>query len=181
MTLYLLRHAVAGDRSSWDGDDRLRPLSKKGRRQALRLAELLGETRLDRIVSSPHVRCTETVTPLAERRGLTVEEQGALAEGARLPAVLALVDELVDGGGTVICSHGDVIPMLLEQYAARGADLGPEPACAKASIWIIETDASGAITARYLRLPPDRQVDRADRTTLPHDREITRAAEGRRS
>lgn len=178
MTLYLLRHAAAGDRSSWDGDDRLRPLSKKGRRQALRLAELLGGTRLDRIVSSPYVRCTETVAPLAERRGLTVEEHGALAEGSRLPAVLALVDDLVDGGSTVVCSHGDVIPMLLGQYADRGVDLGPEPACAKASIWIIETDAVGTMTARYARLPPERHEDRADRTPLLHDDGIARAAEG---
>ena len=42
MTLYLLRHARAGRRSAWKGDDELRPLSKVGRRQAEGLVDVLG-------------------------------------------------------------------------------------------------------------------------------------------
>ena len=82
MTLYLVRHAKAGSRSSWDGDDRLRPLTKMGRREAEGIADLLRDAPLERVLSSPYVRCTETVAPLAARRGLEVEEHDALAEGA---------------------------------------------------------------------------------------------------
>ena len=59
-----------GSRSAWDGPDEQRPLSKAGRRQAAALAKLLGDEPIGRIVSSPYVRCRETVAPLAERIGL---------------------------------------------------------------------------------------------------------------
>lgn len=153
MTLYLVRHAKAGDRSSWDGDDRLRPLSKPGRNQARLLVDLLAEGSFARIVSSPYARCTETVEPLAEKRGLHVEVYDALAEGSWLPDVLLLVDKVIEAGA-VLCSHGDVIPMLLEHYESLGVDLGPEPACAKGSTWVLDTADGKVNRARYL--PPPR-------------------------
>ena len=41
MTVYLVRHAKAGDRDSWREDDRLRPLSGRGRLQARALVDVL--------------------------------------------------------------------------------------------------------------------------------------------
>ena len=38
-----IRHADAGRRERWQGDDRLRPLGKKGRRQAEALARTLAD------------------------------------------------------------------------------------------------------------------------------------------
>ena len=153
MTLYLLRHAMAVSRPSWEAGDHLRPLSRLGLRQAAALADLLADRPVARISSSPYVRCTETVGPLAERRGIAVEESPALAEGAPLAGVLALVGDLV-GCDAVLCSHGDVIPVLLEHYASLGVDLGPEPACTKASTWVITTNGSRIVSACYLRPPP---------------------------
>ena len=49
--LYLVRHAKAGDRAAWKGDDRLRPLSKEGRRQADSLARLLARLTTGELVS----------------------------------------------------------------------------------------------------------------------------------
>ena len=40
MTVFLIRHAKAGDRDSWRDDDRLRPLSGRGHLQARVLAEI---------------------------------------------------------------------------------------------------------------------------------------------
>jgi 8-oxo-(d)GTP phosphatase len=57
VTVYLNRHAKAGDRDSWADDDRLRPLSGRGHLQARALADLLGDATFDRILSSPFVRC----------------------------------------------------------------------------------------------------------------------------
>jgi 8-oxo-dGTP pyrophosphatase MutT (NUDIX family) len=37
-TVWLIRHAAAGDRSTWEGDDTRRPLTKKGHRQAQEIA-----------------------------------------------------------------------------------------------------------------------------------------------
>lgn len=78
--ILLVRHASAGDRDEWEGDDRLRPLDKRGLRQAERLVELLARYDLDRILSSPAIRCVQTVEPLAQARGLDIELHDELSE-----------------------------------------------------------------------------------------------------
>jgi 8-oxo-(d)GTP phosphatase len=78
MTVYLVRHAKAGDREAWEGDDDLRPLSKPGRRQAAGLVDLLRPAGIRRLVSSPAVRCVQTLEPLGEALGLAVELDDAL-------------------------------------------------------------------------------------------------------
>ena len=67
MTIHLVRHARAGSRSRWKGDDSLRPLSKVGRTQADGIAKRLANEPVDLIVSSPYLRCVDTVAPLVER------------------------------------------------------------------------------------------------------------------
>jgi len=113
----LLRHASAGDRDAWVGDDRLRPLDERGRRQALALHEL-ADRGIRRIASSPYVRCIETVEPLAATLGLEVEIDARLAEGADPDDALAFLSEL-DGG--VACTHGDVVEALLGRGLKKGA------------------------------------------------------------
>lgn len=153
MTVYLVRHAKAGDRSRWEGDDRTRPLSGTGRAQAAALVERLADATFEHIVASPYVRCLETVLPLASARGIALEPDEALAEGASLDAALALLRKH-SVGGAVLCSHGDVIPMLLDHLAGQGVDLGPGPQCAKGSTWVLETDPQGEVRrARYLGPP----------------------------
>jgi 8-oxo-dGTP diphosphatase len=112
MSVVLLRHAWAGDRHSWHGDDLLRPLDDRGRRQALALREL----DVDRIVSSHYVRCIETVVPLATTRVRAIEVDRRLAEGAGRSALELLAD--LDGG--VACTHGDVIHDLLGRGLKKG-------------------------------------------------------------
>ena len=48
------------------GDDRLRPLSGKGRAQSVLLADRLAPLAVGTLVSSPYLRCVETLQPLAE-------------------------------------------------------------------------------------------------------------------
>lgn len=116
MTSVLVRHASAGDRDDWDGDDRLRPLDARGRRQAKGLIELLRPFDVRRVRSSPYARCVETVEPLAEALGLSVELDDRLAEGAG-HAAYALVQE----DGIVCCTHGDVVGDLLGLGLKKGA------------------------------------------------------------
>ena len=78
--ILLIRHASAGDRDDWDGDDRLRPLDERGVRQAEELVGLLSGYGLDRIVSSPALRCVQTVEPLAQARGVDIEVKSELSE-----------------------------------------------------------------------------------------------------
>ena len=154
MTIYLIRHAKAGDRDTWLDDDRLRPLSGRGHRQARELVDLLRDATFERVLSSPFVRCMETVVPIAGVRGRSVEPVDALAEGARLDESLALVRKHTTSGA-LMCTHGDVMPMLLDYYAKRGVDIGAVPQWPKGCTWVLETDATGEVsTARYLPPPP---------------------------
>ena len=152
MTVWVVRHAKAGSRRSWSGDDTRRPLSKPGRRQADALVELVASASFDRIASSPFVRCSETVTPLATSASLEGELDDRLAEGAGPYGALALVRECAEHGG-VLCSHGDVIPELLARVERSGVDLGPGPRCEKGSVWALELEGEQVVSARYLTPP----------------------------
>jgi 8-oxo-dGTP diphosphatase len=105
MTLLLIRHASAGDRDDWVGDDRLRPLDGRGRNQASRLPELLGDYEIARVLSSPAVRCVQTVEPLARSRGLDIEVREELSEEQQGEAGAELVRSLV-GEQIALCVHG---------------------------------------------------------------------------
>ena len=121
MIVYLVRHATAGHRPSWEGDDRVRPLDDRGVRQAEGLVELLGRLDFARIVSSPAVRCVDTVVPLADGRGLRVEPSEALAEGAGREAALELFRAA--GGPLVACVHGDMVEELTGDHAHKGSTI----------------------------------------------------------
>ncbi len=116
MTSVLLRHASAGDRGDWDGPDLLRPLDRRGRRQAAELVELLRPYGLRRILSSPYVRCLETVEPLGAALGLPVEEDERLTEGAGPGA-----RELLQEDGVLACTHGDIVFEVLGDNLKKGA------------------------------------------------------------
>jgi phosphohistidine phosphatase SixA len=150
--LHLVRHAKAGDRERWTEDDRLRPLSKKGRRQAEGLVQLFQRVEVTRIVSSPYLRCVQTVRPLSLARGLTVEPSDALAEGAATVDALALLDATPSGG--VLCSHGDVIPAVIDHLRAGGMLIDGEPGWKKGSVWILQRRTERYTRARYA--PPPR-------------------------
>jgi broad specificity phosphatase PhoE len=155
VTIYLVRHVKAGERATWNGDDRLRPVSKTGQRQAHQLVDALSDASFERIVSSPYLRCIESLGPLASVRMLAIELSDALAEEAALDDALALLRKHALGGA-VLCTHGDVIPMLLEHFARKGVDLGPHPQCPKASVWVLETTSGGDVTsARYIPPAPE--------------------------
>ena len=67
MALYLVRHAKAGQRDRWDGPDHLRPLTRAGRAQAQALAAWLANEPISRLLSSPYVRCIQTLEPLSQK------------------------------------------------------------------------------------------------------------------
>ena len=121
MIVYLVRHARAGHRETWEGeDDSLRPLDERGRRQAERLVAQLAEREFGRILSSPYARCVQSVEPLAAARGLAVEAVDALAEGAGEAAALELF-RAVDAPA-VACVHGDLVEALVGERREEERD-----------------------------------------------------------
>jgi phosphohistidine phosphatase SixA len=155
MTIYLLRHARAGRRRDWKDDDDLRPLTKIGRRQAAAIAQSLAGAGIERIVTSPYVRCRESVEPLAARLRLPVDLSEALSEGSALHEVLRLIEKVSDQT-TVLCTHGDVIEAVLEHLRASGISLGPHelrPPMEKGSAWALETHRGEIVGASYQPRP----------------------------
>lgn len=147
--MLLVRHAHAGSRSEWGGDDRGRPLSAKGRQQAGALVRALDGWAVQRVLSSPYTRCIETVSPLADELGIKVEVIEELAEGHGADAI-RLVRSLASDK-VALCTHGDVIPDVLVTLADEDRlDLGPHPRQAKGSVWILEANGSLFTKATYL-------------------------------
>jgi 8-oxo-dGTP diphosphatase len=148
VTIFLTRHAHAGKRSAWQGDDSLRPLSERGITQALDLAKVLAGETPRRLVSSPFVRCLQTLEPLGTRMALEVEPDATLAEGGDVDRALALLLSLdpVDG---VACSHGDLIPPLLRALRDLGMTTDGPLLNQKGSLWVIETSAGRPTIGTY--------------------------------
>lgn len=152
MPLHLVRHAKAGRRSDWKGDDRERPLTAKGWEQARQMAKGLDDAAIERVLSSSYVRCAQTVTPLAEAHGRQVELNGALVEGEPFEGVLALLAELPDD--SVLCTHGDLLPDVIEALVRRGTVIEGEPDWRKGTRWQLVRHGGEITTARaYPPLP----------------------------
>jgi 8-oxo-dGTP diphosphatase len=149
---YVVRHAKAGDRSDWTGDDRLRPLTKSGQRQADALAEMLEPEPIDKILSSGYLRCLQTVEPLGAKRKLPVEPVKELEEGAGGESVLRLIQKF-RVRNVVLCTHGDVVEELLEQLIAQGLVQRARANMEKGSTWMLEEQDGKVTSAKYLPAP----------------------------
>lgn len=154
MTLFLVRHAHALDRSGWSSDDLERPLSDKGRRQAERITDFFATHAIRAVYSSQAVRCVDTVAGTAASRGTEVVVRSELTEGARPNDLLEFLrDEAGDAGGVVMCSHGDLIPEVLNRLLREGmAVLGPR-GCEKGSVWELETRGRDITRGVYTSSP----------------------------
>ena len=148
--LHLVRHADAGNRLAWRGDDFQRPLDEFGQTQAEAIGVELASRPVRRILSSPYVRCVDTVVPLGRALGLAVETADELAEGSFVGDAFDLLGSLAGAeGDSVLCSHGDVIPGLLwvlNQYVLDIPELGR---CKKGSIWELDTSDGRIVGAAY--------------------------------
>jgi 8-oxo-dGTP diphosphatase len=152
MTAYVIRHAKAGDRDGWKGDDRLRPLTKSGWRQAEGLAESLEHDPIDRILSSPYLRCMQTVEPMAEQRKLPVEPRKDLEEGAGGESVIRLVQQF-KGRHLVLCTHGDLVEEVVEKLIGQGLVSRARASLEKGSTWVLEEQDGRITSAKYRPAP----------------------------
>lgn len=151
--LYLVRHAKAGSRHDWEGDDHDRPLTATGGQQAAALRDRLALLCTGLIISSPYVRCVQTVQPLAEQLGRSVDVDDRLAEEQGFAGALDILTAAPDG--TVLCSHGDVIPETIDALVRRGCSIGGAPDWRKASVWVINRSDDGVFTRAAAWPPPE--------------------------
>jgi 8-oxo-(d)GTP phosphatase len=117
--IVLVRHAKAGKRSEWTGDDRDRPLERAGRRQAAQLADFLSYFAVDRLVAADRARCVQTVEPLSRRTGVPIEVASAFSDESFGERPAAAMRELLTltkpGSAVVVVSQGTAVPGLISQ------------------------------------------------------------------
>jgi len=152
MPIYLVRHAKAGERRTWDGDDIDRPLSSAGWRQSAALAERLARKDPSVLLSSPYVRCVQTLQPLGLAIDVPVTIEQRLCEDEPFEPVLDLLGEVPDRA--VLCSHGDIIPATIRALVRRGMDVVSEPEWRKASVWVVKRSARGRFSRAKAWPPP---------------------------
>ena len=151
-TFYVVRHAKAGSRENWPGDDRKRPLTKKGIKQAQDLVDVLSPFPVASIFSSPYLRCVQTVQPLGKRLRLKVEQSVSLAEGHGVDGLREFFSEQ-DLDHAVLSTHGDIVWELVEYFVKRKIVRAGEGGFDKGSTWIVHVDGADPVKARYLPAP----------------------------
>jgi 8-oxo-dGTP diphosphatase len=148
----VVRHAKAGNRERWAGDDRARPLSKKGQKQAEDLVSIFQPFPVTAIFSSPFLRCVQTVEPFARARGIAIEQAASLAEGHGLAGAMRLM-----GGpafaGAVLSTHGDIMWELVEDLVKRHVVKAGEGGYEKGATWVVDVEDGAPVDARYIPAP----------------------------
>jgi phosphohistidine phosphatase SixA len=112
----LIRHADAGSRAAWLGHDEWRGLTDLGWTQAEEAAARLRDLPLQRIMTSPAMRCRQTVVPLARALSLDVEPCWQLRGTVGLEDVLQFLSDDETASG-VLCMHRETLQMLFAHLA----------------------------------------------------------------
>lgn len=151
MQTLVVRHATAGQRKKWNGDDALRPIDDEGRHQAAGLGGVLAPFAPHRLYAATPLRCKQTLDPLAAATGLPIVIESAFAEPvdpadapAKAKLAAARLLELRDERA-VICSQGKMIPPMLA--ALEGADDAAPYRTPKGGGWILSW-SGGELAAR---------------------------------
>lgn len=153
-----VRHARAHKRENWEGDDNLRPLDKKGRRQAEMLVPLLSGYQPTAIYAAEPDRCQQTAAPLADELSLPVRTNPQLGDNAweeNPQKSRAAFDEIVaEGGVPVVVAQGGVIPGIIEDHDPDFLQVDVEDIkVKKSSVWVLSFKDGELVAADYLASP----------------------------
>jgi 8-oxo-dGTP diphosphatase len=155
----VVRHARAGSKKQWSGPDLLRPLDSVGERHAIELVDKLAAIPIRRLISSPALRCVQTLEPLANHTGLTIERCELLGPDGDARAVLGgLAEEALRDA--VLCTHGEVMRPMLRRMRRRHVTILGEPGprgwlLRKGTAWQLALADDGRITELRAYAPVD--------------------------
>jgi broad specificity phosphatase PhoE/8-oxo-dGTP pyrophosphatase MutT (NUDIX family) len=153
-SILVVRHGTAGSKSRFSGDDKMRPLDKKGRAQAEALVAQLVTFGPTDVYSADRVRCHQTVEPLAEELGVTINNEPALTEEAYADnpkRARRRVLEIADSHRTpVICTQGKVIPDLIAWWCERDGVRPDKSRNRKGSTWVLSLADGRLIAADHI-------------------------------
>jgi len=146
----LVRHGNAGDRATWPGDDRERPLDESGHAQAEALVPMLDAYDIRRVLSADVLRCLETVGPFAALHHVPVESEPLVSEAGTLSNPDAAIERLLAivgaGDATAVCSQGKAIPELLTGVCrGLGYLVPPDTHTRKGGFWVLHLAMNGKV------------------------------------
>ncbi|MDR3654325.1 MAG: NUDIX hydrolase [Mycobacterium sp.] len=153
-TVLVVRHATAGRKSRFSGNDAERPLDKRGRAQAEALVPQLLAFGATDIYAADRVRCHQTVQPLAQELGVTVHNETGLTEESYAnnrkrgrQRVLRIAEQ---DGTPVVCTQGKVIPDLIEWWCGRDGVRPDKSRNHKGSTWVLSLSAGRMVAADHI-------------------------------
>lgn len=157
-TVLIVRHGTAGIKSRYKGDDRQRPLDKRGRAQAELLVGVLLAFGADVLYAADRLRCHQTIEPLAEELGgVTIHNEPALTEEAyaenRKAARNRILEIAAAGGTPVICTQGKVIPDLIAWWCERDGVRPDKSRNRKGSAWVMSLAGERLVAADHIDSP----------------------------
>jgi 8-oxo-dGTP diphosphatase len=106
---------------------------------------------VERLLSSPYLRCRQTLEPLAARMGSTIVDDPRLAEGTPLADALSLIT--APGPAAAMCTHGDIVASVVNQLIEWGLVTAKEAGGSKASTWRLDIERGEIRRAKYLPPP----------------------------
>jgi phosphohistidine phosphatase SixA len=159
MRLTLVRHAFAGHKRDWRGSDLERPLNERGHEQAAGLASVLAGHKVSRIVSSPALRCRQTMQPLAHLVEVEIETWAQLGSDGTSSDIIANCFANPAFDRAVLCTHGELMEPLLNLESIRAVTrrrhLSAGTLLTKGTAWRLHLDDAGEII-RLVHLTPPR-------------------------
>ncbi len=156
-TVMIVRHATAGSKARYKGDDRKRPLDKHGRAQAESLVGLLLSFGAGELFAAARVRCAQTLDPLSEELGVTISNEPELTEEAyadnRKAARHRILEIAASSVNPVICTQGRVIPDFIAWWCERDGVRPDSSRNRKGGTWVISLADGRLIAADHFGSP----------------------------
>ncbi|AFM16643.1 ADP-ribose pyrophosphatase [Mycolicibacterium chubuense NBB4] len=156
-TVLIVRHATAGDKSTYKGDDRKRPLDKHGRAQAESLVGQLLAFGAEELFAADRVRCQQTLDPLADELGAAIRSEPTLTEEAysdnRKAARNRILEIARTSANPAICTQGKVIPDLIAWWCERDGVRPDKSRNRKGSTWVLSLAGDRLVAADHIPSP----------------------------
>ena len=156
-TVLIVRHGTAGNKNRYKGDDRRRPLDKRGRAQAESLVGQLLAFGATSLYAADRERCFQTIEPLADELCVDISSEPTLTEEAywdnRKKARQRVLEIAASDGTPVICTQGRVIPDLMQWWCERDAVDPPKSRNRKGSTWVLSLFEGRLVAADHVESP----------------------------
>ncbi|HZP52460.1 NUDIX domain-containing protein [Actinocrinis sp.] len=137
--IVLLRHGTAEKRGPEYPDDQIRPLAAVGHWQSEILSSVLPCFGALQVITSPAVRCVDTVRPFARKQQTIINTEATLSEEAHAAdheaAASWLRALITKGEPALVCSHREVLDSMLASVLDEAAEEQAAPRSMNGRAW----------------------------------------------